>query len=160
MEDANAKSAKPQGVGPKDRYIAPEMATWAPVFTIGHSLLVPTRLNKKAGRLFVIDTSSQFTAVSRNDASEVAHLYSGRIVRSLTSKARNAGNVTLQFGDKIQAMYDVTVLDLSDISKNLGTEVSGFIGSSALQLLTIRIDYRDGLVKFDYDPKRGTNRPF
>jgi hypothetical protein len=34
-------------------------------------------------------------------------------------------------------------------------EVSGLIGADILQDLTIHLDYRDGLVKFDYDPKRG-----
>jgi hypothetical protein len=34
-------------------------------------------------------------------------------------------------------------------------EISGFLGASTLNLLTIHIDYRDGLVKFDYDRNRG-----
>jgi hypothetical protein len=34
-------------------------------------------------------------------------------------------------------------------------EISGFIGYTALGQLTISIDYRDGLVKFTYDSKRG-----
>jgi hypothetical protein len=34
-------------------------------------------------------------------------------------------------------------------------EISGFLGANTLDQLTIHIDYRDGLVKFDYDPNRG-----
>jgi len=34
-------------------------------------------------------------------------------------------------------------------------EISGFIGADTLDQLTIHDDYRDGLVKFDYDPGRG-----
>jgi hypothetical protein len=34
-------------------------------------------------------------------------------------------------------------------------EISGLLGATTLDLLTIHIDYRDGLVKFDYDPNRG-----
>jgi hypothetical protein len=34
-------------------------------------------------------------------------------------------------------------------------EVSGLIGYTALAHLTINIDYRDGLMKFAYDPNRG-----
>jgi hypothetical protein len=33
-------------------------------------------------------------------------------------------------------------------------EISGIIGDATLRGLTIHIDYRDGLVKLDYDPKR------
>jgi hypothetical protein len=36
-------------------------------------------------------------------------------------------------------------------------EISGFLGANTLDLLTIHIDYRDGLVKFDYDPKRNSH---
>jgi hypothetical protein len=34
-------------------------------------------------------------------------------------------------------------------------EISGFLGANTLNQMTIHIDYRDGLVKFEYDPKRG-----
>ena len=34
-------------------------------------------------------------------------------------------------------------------------EVAGFIGITALGQMTISIDYRDGLIKFDYDARRG-----
>ncbi|MGH9519140.1 MAG: hypothetical protein ACRD2D_05795, partial [Terriglobales bacterium] len=35
-----------------------------------------------------------------------------------------------------------------------GTEISGLMGLRALSRFTIHLDYRDGLVRFDYDPKR------
>ena len=35
-----------------------------------------------------------------------------------------------------------------------GTEISGILGFTMLRLLEIKIDYRDGLVDFHYDPKR------
>ena len=50
--------------------------------------------------------------------------------------------------------------DTSRISKNVGMEISGFIGARTLRLLTIHIDYRDGLVKFDYDPNRGYRQAY
>jgi len=34
-------------------------------------------------------------------------------------------------------------------------EISGFFGANTFQLLTMHIDYRDGLVKFEYIPNRG-----
>ena len=42
--------------------------------------------------------------------------------------------------------------DLHGLSKDLGTEISGLIGFATLKKMTITIDYRDGLVGFDYKP--------
>jgi hypothetical protein len=39
-------------------------------------------------------------------------------------------------------------------SRQLGTEVSGFLGFDMLRMLEVKLDYRDGLVDFGYDPKR------
>jgi hypothetical protein len=39
-------------------------------------------------------------------------------------------------------------------SKDAGLDISGLIGNTTLQGLTMRIDYRDGLVKLIYDPKK------
>jgi hypothetical protein len=47
----------------------------------------------------------------------------------------------------------VDTLDLSLFSRSLGTEVSGFLGFDTLRLLEIKLDYRDGLVDFEYAPK-------
>ena len=64
-----------------------------------------------------------------------------------------ADDVTFQFGNKAQRQVYVPSFDLSGTSRNLGIEVSGFLGARTLQLMTVHIDYRDGLVGFDYDPK-------
>ena len=40
----------------------------------------------------------------------------------------------------------------------LATEVSGVLGFQMLRLLDIKIDYRDGLVDFNYDAKRFNHR--
>jgi hypothetical protein len=50
---------------------------------------------------------------------------------------------------------NVTTFDMSGISRGVGMDVSGFLGASTLNVLTIFIDYRDGLMKFEYDPNRG-----
>jgi len=65
-----------------------------------------------------------------------------------------AGICTLRFADLQQPSMKVVTLDLSLFSRSLGTEVSGFLGFDMLRLLEIKLDYRDGLVDFEYDPKR------
>jgi hypothetical protein len=37
----------------------------------------------------------------------------------------------------------------------VGTEISGFIGFDLLGLLVVKIDYRDGLMSFEYSADRG-----
>jgi hypothetical protein len=47
----------------------------------------------------------------------------------------------------------MTAFDTKRISDDVGTEVSGFLGFVLLRFLDIKIDYRDGLVDFKYEPK-------
>ena len=54
----------------------------------------------------------------------------------------------------MQRRTDLIAFDLSHISNNIGTEVSGILGFSLLNMLDMKIDYRDGLVSFTYDPNR------
>jgi hypothetical protein len=53
-----------------------------------------------------------------------------------------------------QPNFDIVTLDLSKESRQTGTELSGFLGFAMLRQLEIKLDYRDGLVDFEYDPKR------
>jgi hypothetical protein len=48
----------------------------------------------------------------------------------------------------------IVAFDLTNISDSAGTEISGVLGFGMLYLLDIKIDYRDGLVDFGYDPNR------
>ncbi len=43
---------------PKDRYVAPEMKSWTPVFHFGHQLLIATEVNNSKPMLFLIDTGA------------------------------------------------------------------------------------------------------
>jgi len=47
--------------------------------------------------------------------------------------------------------------DTSGLSKAAGIEISGFLGNTVLRELSISIDYRDGLIKFAYDPNHGNH---
>jgi hypothetical protein len=52
---------------------------------------------------------------------------------------------------------DIVTFDLSNPSKQMGTELSGFLGFQMLQLLELKLDYRDGLVDFVYESKRAAH---
>jgi tetratricopeptide (TPR) repeat protein len=144
---------------PKDRYIAPEMKSWTPVFHFGHQLLIRTAVNDSKPMLFLIDTGSATNLLSTRAGREVTKLNSeARLqVKGLSGPVANvytADKATLQFSHFAQKNQDVVTFDLSKISKNTGTEVSGILGFQLLRMLQVKIDYRDGLVDFAYDPSR------
>jgi predicted aspartyl protease len=159
-----AAANKPTPHGPRDRYIAPEMKDWIPVYRIGHNLLLPASLNKTEEKMFILDTGSFSTTISPDVAREVTkvHANDSMKVRGLSGavdKVYTADAITFQFANIAQKVEDVVAFDTSSLSKNLNMEVSGLIGYTALAHLTINIDYRDGLMKFAYDQNRGFKPP-
>jgi hypothetical protein len=59
------------------------------------------------------------------------------------------GNLVLEFAGFEQKNLGMTAFDTWELSHRLGTEISGFLGLPVLNLFTLTIDYRDGLVKFE-----------
>ena len=142
-----------------DRYIAREMQDYTRVFRIGHMLLIPTNLNKTVSKLFLIDTGAFNNLVSPDAAREVTHVSDDprMHVKGLSGTVKNVysgDELTLQFANLQQRNLDIVSLDMKGISDSTGTEVSGTLGFTMLRMLDIKIDYRDGLVHFDYDWKR------
>ena len=164
-EKASAPATGSAAKGPYNRYIAPEMKSYTKVYRVGHELLIPTSLNQSTNppKLFILDTGSFSTTISPEAARGVTKLRTDQwtTVRGISGKVEkvySADNVTFIFANLSQPGRDVVSFDISNISKDTGLEVSGFIGATTLGQLTMHIDYRDGLVKFDYDPKRPYKR--
>jgi predicted aspartyl protease/Tfp pilus assembly protein PilF len=157
---ATTPATKPVAHGPYDRYVAPEMKDWVHVFRIGHNLLLPASLNDGPPKLFIVDTGAFSTTVSPEVAREVTKVHSQdnltvRGISGKVDKVYTADNITFKFANVSQKVEDVVAFSTSTVSKNLNTEVAGFIGITALGQMTISIDYRDGLMKFAYDANRG-----
>jgi len=162
-EDGSASSGnnpKAAPVIPHDRYIAPEMKNWTPVYRVGHNLLIPASLNKSNNKLFILDTGAFTTTVTPAVAREVTKVHSNydmtvEGISGKVNKVYSANEITFQFANLSQKVRDVVSFDSPQVSKGIGMEVSGFIGFSALGQTTMKIDYRDGLVSFSYDATRG-----
>jgi predicted aspartyl protease len=162
---ANPTPAVKPSSGPHDRYIAPEMKGYTPIYRLGHDLLIPTSVNQGAKKLFVLDTGAWTTTISPQAAREIGKIHrddelkihgiSGKVDQAFT-----ANNVTLDFAAIRQPAREIVSFDTSSLSKHAGLEISGFIGATTLIQLTTHIDYRDGLIKFDYDPNRGYRAGF
>jgi len=145
---------------PHDRYIAPEMKDWSKVYRLGHNLVIPASLNRSTTKLFILDTGAFATTISPEAASEVTKLHRDydTWVRGLSGKVEKVyttGDLVFQFANIRQPTTGVIAFDTSRISKNMGLEISGLIGITTLDKLRVTIDYRDGLVHFEYDPNRG-----
>jgi predicted aspartyl protease len=159
-KDAKDTKAAPALRGPHDRYIAPEMQHWTSVYRVGHDLIVPTALNNKRLRLFMVDTGSQSTTISPSAAREVTRVHSdpNTTVHGVSGAVANVytvDSIVFRFAHLQQERSNILSYDTSSISKNVGTEISGFIGFDLLGLLVVKIDYRDGLMSFEYSADRG-----
>ena len=142
--------------GPKDRYIAPEMAKYAKIFRAGHDLLIPTKVGTDPQSvLFLIDTGSQMNNISREYAEKVEKLTKEQFVeaKGVQGKVQNvfsADDLVLQFAGFKQMNQRLFSMDFNHISQGSGVQVSGILGMTVLRWFTLHIDYRDGLVGFDF----------
>jgi tetratricopeptide (TPR) repeat protein len=156
---ASAKEKKATNSGPQDRYISPEMKSYTSVFRFGHFLLVPTAIGKVPAKLFMIDTGALTNHITPAAAREVTKVHgdSDTTVKGISGSVNNvfrADHAVLQFGHLRQENQDLVAFDMTRISDDVGTEISGTLGFTTLRFLDMKIDYRDGLVDFSYDPKR------
>jgi tetratricopeptide (TPR) repeat protein len=161
-EPAEAASLE-SGLNPElhfyDRYVSPEMQEYSPIFRFGHMLLIPTELNDSVSKLFVIDTGAAGNSVSPDAAREVTKVTGdpGLMVGGLSGAVKNVyrgDEVTLTFVNLKKHNQDIVAFDTKNLSDAVGTEVSGFLGYPMLSILDMKVDYRDGLVFFTFDPKR------
>lgn len=145
--------------GPADRYIAPEMKDYTAIYRAGSDLFLPVSVNGKSPMLFLLDTAVGYSMLSPEAAHEVAegHRSSKYEVRDTSFNVDttfSAGDVKLSFAGVNQNVSQIRSFDTSMFSKDAGMEISGLIGDATLRGVTIHIDYLDGLVKVDFDPKR------
>jgi Tfp pilus assembly protein PilF/predicted aspartyl protease len=142
-----------------DRYVAPEMQSYTPVYRFGHMLLIPTSVNDSPAKLFLIDTGGWDNMVAPQFARETSRVHqAGDItVTGLSGEVKKVYTVDhakIRFASFQQDRENLIAVDLSPISNDVGAEISGTLGFAMLSMLDMRIDYRDGLVDFVYDKKR------
>lgn len=142
-----------------NRWIPPPFAAYEKVYRFGHCLLIPGFINDSPPRLFLLDTGAWDNFITPAGAKGAMKLHSDSdtIIKGLSGKVEkvySTGDVTLTFGHFKQQRHDMVAFDLTHISDNIGTELSGSLGFVMLYLLGIKIDYRDHLVDFSYDPYR------
>ncbi|HLZ12080.1 MAG TPA: aspartyl protease family protein [Candidatus Acidoferrum sp.] len=143
----------------RDRTIPPELKSYSSIYRFNHMLLIPTRVNDLAPKLFLIDTGAFSDTISPEAAREATKVRAdARVqVKGLNGAVKNvytADDITLMFSHYRQPARDMVSFDTTEISNRVGTEVSGTLGFAMLYQMSLKIDYRDGLVDFGYDPNR------
>ena len=141
------------GVLPGDRAASPELAGFLPVYHRRQYLLVPVTLNNKSRRLFVLDTGMRLSAMSP----DAAHAFSAVKV-NFTNTIQTASGAAQVYRDNFDMAFSnvsfvrqsrILDFDMSPMNRNAGFEIAGLLGFDILHQLTIDLDYRDGLVKFE-----------
>ena len=134
------------------------MKDYTPIFEFGHGLLIPTSVNSIPPKLFLIDTGSFDNMLSLAEAKEVTKVNTEYTwgVKGLSGKTKtvySASNATIQFSNVRQQREDLVTIDMTRTSDSFGTEISGVLGFAMLWMLDMKIDYRDGLVKFTVETR-------
>jgi hypothetical protein len=123
---------------------------------VGHILLMPTSVGDTAHGLFALDTGASTNSISPALARQVSTVRDSRVpVNGMSGRVQNvysADQTTLQFGRFRQTHEDIVTFDVHGLSKDLGVEVSGFIGFPTLKKMKLLIDYSSGRVDFEYKP--------
>jgi thioredoxin-like negative regulator of GroEL len=139
---------------PGDRPTSPELAGYMPVYHRRQYLLVPVLLDNKTRKLFVLDTGMRFSTMTMETAHSVSSTR-GNFTNTLQTASGPPAqvyrdNFDFQFANlSLTRQSHLLAWDLSAIDHNAGFDVAGMLGFDMLHSLTLHIDYRDGLVKFE-----------
>ena len=139
---------------PGDRSDASELRGYTPVYHKLQYLLVPVSLNNKERGLFVLDSGIRYSAVT----ADMAHALSPSKSVS-TSALQTTSGATFQiyrdsfdfeFGNLVlRNQAHVLQFDTSTMEQSAGLKLGGMLGFDMLHSMTMHLDYRDGLVKFE-----------
>ena len=154
--------ARPEGSGSTNglynRYIAPEMKDYHPIYRSGSDLILPVSANGKQPMLFVADTAVGYSFFSPGVAYEVLNgrknpKYEDRDALGKMDSSITLNNVQLSFAVLSWNEAVMGSFDTWPFTDDSGMEVSGLVGLRTISRMTVHIDYRDGLMKLDLDPK-------
>jgi predicted aspartyl protease len=136
-----------------DRAGSGALGGFTPALRMNHCLLIGTTVNEAKPVLFLLDTGAAAPIVSKSLEGQGKRGSRESVrVRGASGNVREvagAGELNLQFAGVRQRLENAIVLDLKNLSKLVGVEVSGLLAWPALRGLRVTLDYRNGLVRFD-----------
>ena len=142
----------PQGY---NREPLPTEAGFTPVYRFGHHLDVSTIVNGKATGLFLIDTGSNLSAIDSTFARLSTKIHGNEYmhVRGVSGSVKDvfeADKAELQFSRFRQSNLGLTSFNLNNGNEHQEVRMDGILGFSVLTLFRLTLDYRNGLVNFEY----------
>jgi hypothetical protein len=120
-------------------------------YRVGHLLLVDALMNGQSDGLFLLDTGASFSSTPGWGLGETAGSAEIEVrgMRGQVNGALRAPPIRLTIGGKQLIDEKPVRLDLREVSRAEGVEISGIAGYPLLSKSVLVINYRDGLVQFD-----------
>lgn len=142
----------PQGY---DRQIPPNEKDFVPVFRFGHHLMMPTLVDNRGVGLFVMDTGASETSIDALFARQVTKLSREDFikVKGVSGEVKDVFEtkpVPLIFSHFRTPDMSLIAYNLNNQPDHQEVRTAGLLGFPALFLFRLTIDYRNGLVGFDY----------
>jgi tetratricopeptide (TPR) repeat protein len=125
-----------------------------PLVMAGRLPCIWARVNKSGPALFLLDTGSNTNVIGESLARQTSIVMTA-IDRSVSGvaggvhKVGAADRALIRFAQFEQTNQSVTVLDLTPQSRSFGFEVSGILGMPILRLVSMTIDYQNGVAHFE-----------
>ncbi len=125
------------------------------VFRFGDHLGVPTSINGSHNVLFLIDSGSSANLIDTDSAKQFTRTtedsrFRVQGVQGKVNKVSIADRITLSFAGLRQDNPNLLAINLDKLSDSMGIQFAGVLGMPVLIQLAVTIDYRDGLVRFEY----------
>ncbi len=145
----------PQGY---DREAPGDEATWSPVWRFGPHLYISTRVNGKSSGLFLLDTGSELSMMDSTFARLSTKIHGDQYMRvhGISGQVKDvfeADKAELEFAHFRQHNLGLTSLNLNNGPGHQEVRMSGIMGIPLLSMFRLSLDYRNGLVNFDYTLK-------
>lgn len=142
----------PQGY---DRTIPPDEAGFTPVFQFADHLYVLTKVNGKSSGLFLLDTGAGGSSIDSTFARLSTKIHGNDFlhVRGVSGEVKNvfeADKAELQFGHFRQSNLGLMAFNLNNSPEHEEFRMAGVLGIPVLSMFRLSIDYRNGLVNFEY----------
>jgi predicted aspartyl protease len=146
----------PQGY---DRVVADDEKSFTPVFRYGPHLYVLTKVNGKTWGLFLLDTGASISNLDSTFArlSTKIHGNEHMRVKGVSGSVKDvfeADKAELQFGRFQQRNLGLIAFNLNNTPEHQDFRMAGILGLPVLGMFRLTIDYRNGLVDFDYVLKK------
>jgi len=142
----------PQGY---DRVIPEDEKSFTPVFRFGSHLYALTKMNGKTWGLFLLDTGASLSNIDSTFARLSTKIrgtdyVSVKGVSGSVKYVFEADKAELQFGRFRQRNLGLTAFNLNNSPEHQDFRMAGILGLPVLAMFRLTIDYRNGLVDFDY----------